>query len=62
MSAREITEYWELAALLELPDTRRIMRSAKIAPARDEFESRPKPTDAALAEWEALLDFDGLLH
>jgi hypothetical protein len=62
MSAREITEYWELAALLELPDTRRLMRKAEIAPARDELENQPKLTDAALAEWEALLRFDGLLH
>ena len=54
MSAREITDYRELAALLELPDTR--------APARDELESQPKLTDAALAKWEALLRFDGHLH
>jgi hypothetical protein len=62
MSAREITEPWELAALLELPETRRAMRSAEIALARDELENQPKPTEAALAEWEALLRFDGLLH
>jgi len=54
MSAREITDYRELAALFELPDTRAL--------ARDELENQPKLTDAALAEWEALLRFDGLLH
>ena len=62
MSAREITDYRELAALLELPHTRRLTRSAEIALAHDDLENQPKLTEAALAEWEALLRFDGLLH
>jgi hypothetical protein len=62
MCAREITDFWELALLLELPDTRRFMRSAGLAPARDELENHPKPTDDAPADWEALLRFDGRLH